>query len=287
MGVILSFSGRSQSGKNTCCNTAAGWVLSGFGLVHDWIINPKDGSLWVKDIAGDTKEAGVLDLMNDHPKAQAFLYEHVYPNVKIYALADLLKDIAVDVFGLDRKLVYGTDADKNTLTDFKWENLPGVITEVLPDFDDDESIEITGRLGPYYKKLKNGMIYHKPGRLTIREFLQYFGTDVCRKIYDKVWINALLRRIIAEDPILALVCDVRFPDEVEGIQSVGGKVVRLTINQDVPSEHRSETSLDRINYDWNNFDYILENHKMNFLEQGLAVMSLLKELGVVQDEATK
>ena len=281
MGVLLSFSGVPQSGKNTCCNTAAGWVLSGIGLVHDWVINPKDGSLWVKDIAGNTKEAGVLDLMNDHPKAQDFLYEHVYPNVKIYALADLLKDICVDVFGLDRKLVYGTGKDKDTLTDFKWEDLPGVIT--------DKEMYGQLKLQGWWDtgELSNYLIYHEPGRLTIREFMQYFGTDVCRKIYDKVWVNALLRRIIAEDPLLALVCDVRFPDEVEGIQSVGGKVVRLTLNQDKEHKHKAETALNPENFDWKKFDYILENHKMNFLEQGLAVMSLLKELGVVQDEATK
>jgi len=95
--------------------------------------------------------------------------------------------------------------------------------------------------------------------MTIREFLQYFGTDVMRKIKDTIWVDYTIKRIKQEQSNVAIIPDVRFPNEVAAIKQCGGVVIRL--NRDVySSDHPCESALDKENYDWNNFDYIIENN---------------------------
>jgi len=51
---ILSFSGRKQSGKNTCCNLLIGFEMVSLGLTSHFKI--KNGQLWVNDILGDNEK---------------------------------------------------------------------------------------------------------------------------------------------------------------------------------------------------------------------------------------
>jgi hypothetical protein len=113
---------------------------------------------------------------------------------KIYAFADVLKEFAVDVLGLEHNQVYGTNEEKNSPTHLLWENMP------------------TG---------------HNKGPMTAREVLQYFGSDICRKMYENIWFDACIRRIRKDNPELALISDVRFPNEIKGVQKEGGIVFGL------------------------------------------------------------
>jgi len=94
--------------------------------------------------------------------------------------------------------------------------------------------------------------------MTAREFLQYFGTDIMRKIKDNIWVEATIKTINQEQSLVSLIPDVRFPNEIEAIHKAGGVVVRLT--RDVHgSTHHCESSLDKENFDWSFFDHIIEN----------------------------
>jgi hypothetical protein len=137
-----------------------------------------------------------------------------------YALADALKSICIDVLGLNRALCYGSNDDKNTLTHLKWEDMPG-LSEVYSGEE----------------------LAAKRGLMTVREVLQYVGTKVFRRMFDPCWINACFARIAADNVRIAVITDVRFPNEVVAIQSRGGYVVRLSraIHKDADS---SETALD-------------------------------------------
>ena len=76
---------------------------------------------------------------------------------------------------------------------------------------------------------------------------------------------------------MAIVCDVRFPNEVEAIQKAGGKVLRLL--RDVyegQDQHSSETALD--DYPLEKFDWVLDNKELTVAEQNDAVFQLLKEI---------
>lgn len=279
---ILGFSGKKQSGKNTAANYLVGTWMRELGIVEEFKITDK-GLLFVSDIFG-SPEPGIFDINSSDPKVQAFAEEHIYPFVKPYSFADTLKQkICIDAFGLSREHCYGTDEQKNELTHLRWEDMPCVITESLPDFDeDDPDIEtIAGRIGPYYKKLYGKYIYHKPGLMTGREVMQFLGTEVFRKMYSNIWVDATIRQIKKDSPCMAIITDVRFPNEVDGIidtsSPLNGKVIRLT--RDIyngEDQHDSEIALD--NYDPSRYLKVIDNNDYSILEQNDIVHSVLEDI---------
>ena len=100
--------------------------------------------------------------------------------------------------------------------------MPGVITDIkLANQKSIKSLISKGTLK-----------YHKPGRMAAREFLQFFGTDVCREIYEDVWQSRLIKDIIAEEPLVAVIDDCRFPNEVQAVQE-GGEIGRASCRERV------------------------------------------------------
>lgn len=97
--------------------------------------------------------------------------------------------------------------------------------------------------------------------MTAREFLQYFGTNIMRSIKDTVWVDYTIKLIKNEQPLLAIIPDVRFPNEVYAIQQAGGEVLRLDRNV-FNSDHQCEQALDADKFDWNKFDHIISNESM-------------------------
>lgn len=97
-----------------------------------------------------------------------------------------------------------------------------------------------------------------PQGKTVRETLQWFGTDICRKAYPDVWVNAWKRNIQQyiddetcppypiETEYLILVADCRFANEVKAGQDLGGHVIRLLRAPFPEDKHVSETALDLI-----------------------------------------
>jgi hypothetical protein len=108
----------------------------------------------------------------------------------IYNFADPLKQLCIDIFGIEYRQCYGCDEDKNELVDCYWGDK----------------------------------------QLTAREVLQIVGTDMFRTMQHHVWSSATIRKIEKEMPDLAIIADCRFPNEVDAIKNVGGIVIKLTRN---------------------------------------------------------
>lgn len=89
--------------------------------------------------------------------------------------------------------------------------------------------------------------------------LQWYGTDVIRKRNPNHWVEKVAERIQKEQPEIAIITDVRFPNEAEFIKANGGYLVEvIRVNEDGSRfldssrdpKHISETALDE--YDgWN------------------------------------
>lgn len=161
---------------------------------------------------------------------------------KIYNFADPLKqDICINILGLSHEQCYGSDLQKNTLTHIKW----------------------------------------KDKYLTAREVMQVVGTDILRDMYNDVWVNTTINKIMKENMNLAIIADCRFPNEVESIRNAGGIVIKLNRNP-YNSDHASETALDPNNYNQSNFDLVLNNTIMTIEEQCDEVYSFLKKKAILQ-----
>lgn len=232
MTQVIVLSGRKQSGKTTCRNFLYGHIMKKVGIIDTFGIK-KDGTLWVptatKEESGAVSQGmGMLDPDDVSPNFVEYATNRIWPFIKGYSFADELKNAAMDIFGLSYEQCFGKNDDKNTLTNIPWENMMFALPSA-------KKKEIKSRLAeegnsPY---------------MTAREFLQTFGTEICRKIYGDCWVDSCYRRIVGEQPGIAVITDARFPNEIEASINYGATVVRFTRGpfkgQD---EHESETALD-------------------------------------------
>ena len=210
--MILGISGRKQAGKNTTANILHGMILKEKGLVNDWNVGG-NGGLVIDN--GDGGGWGEFDVTRQDEPFTEWAEHNMWPYVKIYSFADHLKWICIKLFDIPFECCFGTDEQKNQVQEhLRWENMPGVL------------------LKPQVA-----------GPMTAREFMQYFGTDVMRKMYEPIWVNSCIKKIQQEQSGLAIIADVRFPNEAKAIEDAGGKVVRLTreVHED---NHSSEVALD-------------------------------------------
>ena len=154
MTYILSFSGRKQSGKST----SADYIIS---LITQTDIKIRE---------------------NRHELNMSY---------KIYSFADPLKqDICINILGLTYDQCYGSDDDKNTMTDLWWDEV----------------------------------------QLTARQAMEIIGTKIFRALKTNVWVDATINKIKKENVDLAIISDCRFPNEVEAVKNSGGLNIRLDLD---------------------------------------------------------
>jgi hypothetical protein len=80
-----------------------------------------------------------------------------------------------------------------------------------------------------------------------RSLLQWWGTEYRRAKDPQYWVKKLARTLEQHDPEVALITDVRFPNEIAFVKSLGGFVVkctRTTAPDFEVNEHPSEAELD-------------------------------------------
>lgn len=239
MTQIIGFAGKKQSGKNTCCNFIMMLKLIEDGVCKKARLNNL-GEIEVSDVFGETTAEDYFVFKEPNVNVTAVLDQ--MKSVKIYALADPLKRIAIDIFGFDESKVYGTDDNKNELTHMSWSDTP--------------------------KKPKG-----KNGKMTIREVLQYIGTDVFRKMYNNIWIDTLMRRIEKDNPSIALVCDARFDNEIKLLQDNGAVVIGL--ERDI---FNSEDCHSSENVNLSLCDKVIDNSNLEISELNKEVYFALKDL---------
>jgi hypothetical protein len=228
--MIIGVVGKKRSGKNTLGNYFTGRKLKELNLVEDYHIN-KEGKLVVKtNFLDGSVDWGILDLDRKDDEFINHASQTIWPYAKCYSFAEPLKDMIINLFDVDRSFVYGTEEQRNSKTHIKWQDMPGLIKK-------------------------------KDDFMSGIELMQFFGTEIMRKIYDPIWVNQTIRRILAEYSELSIITDVRFPNEVEAIKKVGGKIIKLT-RDIVKSTHASEISLDH----YKDYDIIIDNKNMTHEE---------------------
>lgn len=240
---VLALAGFKGSGKNTVANFIAGMTCLNAKVFSEFHLN-ENGRLVVPSTKGD----GVLDFDLHHLNFEfkKWLAENVWPYVKLYSFADKLKQFCIEHFNLTPQQCYGTEQDKNSSTEVLWENLP------------------------HYKELKN-----KPkGLMTAREVLQQFGTNVCRRMMNDCWANALIKEIKREQSWLSIITDMRFENEAKKVEEIGGNCVLLT-RKTGEDNHESENGLK--NYQ---FKYIIDNQNISRDQTMEKVVDLLAELKI-------
>lgn len=179
--------------------------------------------------------------------------------VKVTAFAEQLKKIAIDVLGLPHDLVYGSNEDKETETHVLWDTFPNAIR-----------LKYSNELCEFF-----GGDLPRHGAMTIREVLQVMGTDIFREMFESdVWANSPFRRDWSDCDVV-LITDCRFPNEKKITEERSGTVIRVERDTGLQDNHRSETALDGVE-----FEYFYENRGSlddlrNFMQGILAKLELL------------
>ena len=247
---IIGFAGKKQSGKNCACNFILATKLAELGICRASRLSPK-GGIEVTDIFDLSSTDGDewFPFEPPHVATESLFENELGRYVKLYSFAEKLKRLAIDLLGLKEEWVFGTDAQKNTKTHLKWES-----------FSDS-----------------------KTGEMTAREVLQHVGTDIFRSLNENVWIDSCFRQIEEENPELALISDVRFKNEIKGIQDRGGFVIGLTrgsAKRKKKDNHASETE---IGESLDLCDIIIDNTDLTIPEQNEAIYNAIKELNFIPD----
>lgn len=232
---VIGISGRKQAGKNTTANILHGMKLQHHGLAEDWNIGAVgDLNVLTKDTFGNLGWGG-FDVTRKDREFVEYAELNMWPYVKLYSFADSLKKMCVELFEIPPECVWGTDDQKNTVQGhLLWENMPGVMTE-----------DFTAHCVDWRSYSSHfSTAEPKTGPMTAREFMQFLGTDVMRKMYGPIWINSCIRRIQQEQSELAIIADIRFPNEAEAVEKIGGDLWRLNRVPFSDDEHLSEIALD-------------------------------------------
>lgn len=259
MTQIVAISGRKQAGKDTTANTIVGMRMHQLELISDFAIG-EDGRLRVPSQQEEGIVHGIFDLDRRDSEFVGWCCEQVFPYVKVYSFAGPLKDFCVRILGCPEENVWGPNEKKDELSDLLWENTPK---------------EIFNR----WKKEKK-----TEPRMTYREAMQIVG-EIFRGLDPDCWAKATIRQIQAEQPLLALIRDTRYPNEVDVVQKAGGQVWRLTRTPFPDDSHSSETALDKENFDWAKFDRVIDNAEMTLQEQVETIVNIVVELDQKQEVA--
>ena len=265
---ILAFAGSKQSGKTTCSNFIHGYQLRSHNVVAGFDITDK-GDLVVAtefiDSKGEREQGhAFLDVKRMDLEFSEWAVYNMWPYVKSYSFADPLKNIATELFDIKEENIRGTNIQKNAKIPVTWESMPGVITCAK-----------TVKLAPVKKLIDDGILfYHKKGKMTGREFLQFFGSEICRKIYEEIWVSRLIKDVESEGSLLAVIDDCRYPNEAEAIQNAGGKVIKLTRSK-YKDSHKSENAFDK-DYE---FDAVIDNKNMSIQESHVELMKIIEDWG--------
>jgi hypothetical protein len=243
---IIGIAGSAKAGKSTCANFIVGRRMKNIGMIDEFHLN-KHGKLMVvadeiqedQSIKKVTREFESKNSVRN-PEFELWAQQDLWPNVKIYSLADPLKFFLMDTFGLTLEQCFG--GDKYTPTEVLWERV-----QFLPG--------VTKKKGP----------------MTARELMEVVGSCFVRQLGESTFVDAALRKIYAEQPDLAIIDDVRADFEAAAIQQASGKIIRLTRGL---SKNISEQTIDSIEP-----DYVLDNSETNITDSMVTLLEALKGLG--------
>jgi len=113
----------------------------------------------------------------------------------IDSFAKPIKDASALIFGWDRKLLEG-----DTRVSRRWREQPDKFWS--KEFDDP--------------------------KFTPRKAMQRLGTEACRNnIGNSIWVASLVKRWQDAGQPNTVVADCRFPNEIEAIRDLGGKILRI------------------------------------------------------------
>ena len=185
-----------------------------------------------------------------------------------HSFADNLKEFCIKTLGLTRKQCGydgGTDDDKNSFTEYKWDNVNEFFRRKYGKIIDLEDLQ-----GPT-KELRTGP-------MTAREVMQVQGEMQRRMFYRNLWVDAIFREIDDYgEGVIHVITDIRHQNEVEKTIDADGYVIHL-MKQTNNDAADSEKELMMI--DWGKYPrvYAIDNSVLTIEEKNDRIKELLQKI---------
>lgn len=175
-----------------------------------------------------------------------------------FTLAAALKEFCVNTLGLKPLQCFGDGKDKETLTEYVWE-----------DVDIDLRRKFAG--GSSVKK----------GFMSAREVMQVQG-ELQRRYFNRdVWIKKIFRHIeeirCTGEKAVAVITDIRHKNEIEHCLSSGGSIIHLARKTN-NSCADSEAEILKINWEIYRNVYIIDNTLMSIEQKEEAILKVLEKI---------
>lgn len=180
------------------------------------------------------------------------------PDSGIFSFASKVKQISVEVLGLEADGVFGSELNKNLITNYKWENMPLWVRWInsqsrfiasekstyAKDLNEVSSIKSEEDLFNFCTLVGGKPFGLRTGNMTNREVMQVLGTDIFRNMFDKnVWVKCAIEEIKRSKFSLCLIDDMRFDTEAKAVLSSGGYIINLFKEKSSSDIHESEKGL--------------------------------------------
>jgi len=145
------------------------------------------------------------------------IIQDLYPEAERVSFAESLKVSAASSLKISRELMEALKEHENI--NFTIDNVGHIIGQLPTDLP----VELTH--------------WH----MNMREYLQRYGTEAHRQIFgDSFWIDQALPLTTDHSNRLLVVTDMRFPNEVQRVQDLGGICVK--VEREVSTAHGSHAS---------------------------------------------
>ena len=208
------------------------------------------------------------------------------------AWADGLKDALTLIFGIDRLLFEGINktftVGRNwpyNETAVKWGAIRAATTifdlrdRILREDLAHEPIEEWGNATAQelVQTFVDGCLEVRswdPRIITIRQIMQYVGTDIVReRVHPMAWIKLLKRRIDRSSDPRVVITDSRFINELKAADNMGAVFVKIDRPSIILDDHHSSEN------EWKawEFDHVLEN-RGTIEDLNLNVISLVTSI---------
>lgn len=192
---------------------------------------------------------------------------------EFYYFGSPMKGFAENYLGIPSELLWGTDQQKNTLTNIKWRQLPHferLFNRIL--IKDYDWASASAWRDAYADRF-----------MTVRELLQQIGEEMFLGMYPAIWtrqFEAEVTRGVRRGVELGLCPDARKPEQIDTIHRLGGRAIRLLRDPYEGSDrHVSETALDPGVYDQTNFDAVVDNRRLTVEQTNRQVLRILDSWG--------
>ena len=202
--------GAAQSGKTTSCTAFYGYYLTSLGIIPN--ANFDESGKMSVIYNKKTNEGSYFDIDDDSPSMIEFKQKNIWPHIKHVSFADALKESIIKLFGVKRELIYGSNDDKNTLTNIKWDNVWKFLSHDRRE------------------KIKGKYMVLPCQYLTIRELCQVFGTDICRALDSDCHLKSAVNALAIDKPSIGFCPDGRFDNVCHRSGILAERETKITLH---------------------------------------------------------